>query len=396
MSIAARGFTTTKASSFETGREAAHEIGQGFVEPPRIVLAYLTVNHDQAAFLAGLREVLGAAVPIVGCYAQGVVGSGVATEDGFGASVLGLGGDSIAVADACVEEIAVDTLAKGKALGQALRAKLSGPPKVTLVFFDPVAGADADLFLAGLFSEVESPIIGGGSAHSFHYGALNETYQYFGDRVLTRGAVAVALAGSFVAELGICHGCSPVGVEMTVTKADANVVLELDGRPAIHVWRDICGDTTESEGLIANLAIGVHASAETLSSDYLVRAAYAIDVARGGLVLGSAIPEGTRIMLHHRTTEEVLDGARRMAHGLRERLSGKRVRAIFCFECGARTKPFLGAEDTLKENLMIQEAIGAGTACVGAMFWGELFPVAGRPGFHNYSFPILAIADEAP
>jgi hypothetical protein len=25
--------------------------------------------------------------------------------------------------------------------------------------------------------------------------------------------------------------------------------------------------------------------------------------------------------------------------------------------------------------------------------WGELFPVGGRPGFHNYTYPLLALTD---
>src|SRR6185369_11217899 len=110
-------------------------------------------------------------------------------------------------------------------------------------------------------------------------------------------------------------------------------------------------------------------------------------------MMPSAIPAGTRIMLHHRTTEDVLDGARRMAESLRRRLAGKPVRAALGFECGARTRPFLGEDDTLKENLMLQREIGPDAAWIGGMFWGELFPVAGQPTFHNYSYPILALAD---
>src|SRR3954471_3710345 len=127
MGITSRAFTSTKPSSYETGREAAAAIGQGFEASPRIVLAHLTVNHDQPAFLRGLREVLGAGVPIVGCSAQGVIGSGMVTEDGYAATVLALGGESLAVAAAGVDDIASDTAAKGKALGSALRAGLTAP-----------------------------------------------------------------------------------------------------------------------------------------------------------------------------------------------------------------------------------------------------------------------------
>jgi hypothetical protein len=211
--------------------------------------------------------------------------------------------------------------------------------------------------------------------------------------VLTRGAVAFALAGDFTAELDICHGCSPVGVEMTVTRASANTLLELDGRPALDVWKNICGESRVNDSMMTTLGIGVHTRNAAGADEYLVRGGYSSDQERRGVVLGAAIPEGTRIMLHHRAVEEVLQGAERMGRSLRDRLAGKQVRAVLCFECGGRTQPFLGSEDTLKENLGLQRTIGPDAAWFGGMFWGELFPVAGRPAFHNYSYPILALAD---
>jgi hypothetical protein len=394
MTVVSRGFSTTKGSSYETGREAATSVLRGFDVAPKLVLTYLTVNHDQAAFLKGLRDVLGPQVPILGCSTQGVIGLGTTREDGFAAGVMALGGDTITVASASVEDIAKDTSAKGKELGRSLRSKLNEPPKITVLLFDPLAGADAELLVQSVFSEVESPILGGGSAHSFAYnGTLTKTFQYFGDRVLGQSAVAFSLSGSFTAETAICHGCSPVGVELTVTRADGNLLLELDGRPALDVWKDICGSSPESQGLIASLAIGIHAGAGHSADEYLVRAAYSMDMKRGGLIMGVAIPVGTRIMLHHRTTEDVLEGAERMARSLRARLADKPIRAVLGFECGARTKPFLGDDDTLKENLMIQREVAPDAAWIGGMFWGELYPVGGRPMAHNYSYPILALAD---
>ena len=56
-------------------------------------------------------------------------------------------------------------------------------------------------------------------------------------------------------------------------------------------------------------------------------------------------------------------------------------------------------EDDARSVDAIQREIGAGSAdredaaWVGGMFWGELYPVDGKPAFHNYSYPILAIAD---
>ena len=42
-------------------------------------------------------------------------------------------------------------------------------------------------------------------------------------------------------EIGVCHGTSPTGIVMTVTRAEGNRILELDGRPAAEVFRDATG-----------------------------------------------------------------------------------------------------------------------------------------------------------
>ena len=48
---------------------------------------------------------------------------------------------------------------------------------------------------------------------------------------------------------------------------------------------------------------------------------------------------------------------------------------------------------TLEENLALQRSLAPEAAWAGAMMWGELFPVAGRPGFHNYTYPLVVLAE---
>jgi hypothetical protein len=389
--VAAKSFVTSSPGSSATGRDAARRVTDRFDGAPRIVLAYLTVNHDQAAFLGGMREVLGPDVPVVGCSAQGVVGRGSVREEGYAAGALALGGSSVDVSHAVVEDIASDAFERGKLLGQKLRSGLSTSPKAAVVHYDALSGIDPDRLLAGLFSELECPILGGAAAHSFNYESLHRTFQYYGDRVLTGAAVGFALGGELGVEFQGCHGCSPIGIELTVTRAEGNVLKELDGKRAFDVWSEICGDIDSNSNQSSALAIGVPRGPNP--EDYLVRAAYALDPASGHVHLGPAIPEGTRIMLHHRTVEDVTDGAARMARELRTRLGKRKARAVLGFECGARTRPFLGDDGTLEENLALQSELGTEAAWLGMIPWGELIPVAGRPAFHNYAYALLALTD---
>lgn len=392
MGIVAHSTLVTTSDSFATGQNVARELLVAIGEPPRLVLIYLTVNHDHAAFLRGMAEILGLDAPVVGCSVQGVIGKGQVREEGFAAAALALGGDSVSIATARTDDIQIDTESKGRELGRRLSRSVSGLPKATILLFDPLHGTDFDALLRGLHSELPCPILGGAAAANFRYNAgLQETHQYFGAEAFTHGAVAFTIGGELQIETALCHGCSPVGVEMVVTKAEGNVLVELDGRRASDLWKEICGK--DFAVMTPALAIGVPVRGVVAGYDYFVRAALTADDETGRVTIGTPISEGVRIMLHHRTVPDVLDGARQMGESLAQRLAGRKVRAALAFECGARTRPFLGDEATLRENLMLQQCVGADAEWIGGMFWGELYPIANTPTFHNYSYPLFVIAE---
>jgi hypothetical protein len=391
MPLLADSAYTTDADSAAAGRSCGRAALAGLAAAPQLMVTYLTVNHDQPAFLRGLREAVGPDCVILGCSTQGVVARGVVREEGYAAGVMGLRGEGAHVAGARVTDIHVDSAAKGAALGQALLARLPERPKIAVLHYDPVCGADMDLFLGGLEAVLGCPIVGGAAGH-FH-GPTQTTFQYFGEEITSRSAVALALAGDFTPEIGCTSGAAAVGIEMTVTRAEGTLLLELDGRPALEVWQEVTGAGAPSAEHSAALALGVPVRGATAIGAYLTRGSFGVDAPRGGVVVQAAIPEGTRVMLQHRTVDDILEGARAMGADLQRRVRGRRVRAAFGFECGARTVPFLGLDATQRENHELQQTAAPDAAWLGMLAWGEVFPVDGRPGFHNYTYPVLLIVD---
>src|SRR5262249_43918894 len=152
------------------------------------------------------RERLGT-TPVIGASTQGVIGQGQVIEDGYAAGAIAFGG--IAATTGCVEALPVDTRAKGRALGEQL-----GKPELGILHYDPLSNADIDQLLAGLYDVVRCPIVGGAAGAA--WGPMTRTWQYYGTRVLHHAAVATGLAGDgFGFELAICHGTTPIGIEMT-------------------------------------------------------------------------------------------------------------------------------------------------------------------------------------
>ena len=99
-------------------------------------------------------------------------------------------------------------------------------------------------------------------------------------------------------------------------------------------------------------------------------------------------------MLQHRSVEKILGGTEDMARDLAARMLGRRPWAVLGFECAARTYPFLGQANTHKEHEHLRNAVAPDAPWLGMMAWGEIGPCAGKPAFHNFTYPLLVLTDE--
>jgi hypothetical protein len=388
----AHSHLSTDPDSVRAGRSVGEAIRTAFGDRPlSVVIVYATVNHDQAAVLRGVREMVGEAL-IVGGSAQGVMGNATVLEGGFAVGAMGLGGPDLRAAVAHVPRVEIDGAGKGRALARAIKEAL-GEPQLLLLIYDPLEGVDVNELLAGVQAEVSCTIVGGAAGQPS--GPVVCTYQYCGDLATNGSAVALGLSGSFGIELGICHGTTPTGIVMTLTRAEGNKALALDDRPALDVWRECVGyseDEILNQDLTAALAMGIERTVVRDGREeriYLIRAVFGFDRQTKAIVTQAGIPQGSKIMFHHRTVPVVLEGTAAMGHELASRLEGKHPWAVLGFECGARTAPFLGAAGTLEENVALQQAVAPSAPWLGLIGWGEIVPFGDETAFCNYTYPLI-------
>jgi len=398
----ARTFYSVETDSLQAGRLAGESLVRQFGgERMEAVIVYATINHEQPLVLQGLRAALGPTVPVIGCSVQGVVADAELTEAGFALGAMGLGGKGLRCAVAVEHEFQTDTRDKGGALARRLRDQLGGEPRLVMLLYDPLCGADVEALLAGMRRQVACPIVGG--AASQPWGPLVQTFQYAEDRVFSHGVVALALDGPFQAEIGMCHGTSPTGIHVTVTKATGPMVLEIDGRPAVDVWRQATGcerDEIVNQDHNASWALGVERRYTVNGPDgpveevaHMMRCAFGFDLEAGGVIFQAPIPTGTRVMFCHRTEKNVMGGSEVMGADLLARLRGRAPWAVLGFECGARTYPFLGPANTVAEHAALRGTVAPSAPWLGMMAWGEIGPCGGEPGFHNFTYPLVVLVE---
>ncbi len=156
---------------------------------------------------------------------------------------------------------------------------------------------------------------------------------------------------------GLTQGCTPVGPVHTITESSENVLMTLDGQPALDVFKNDIGEL-----LARNLnRVGgyIHAALPITGSDtgdYTVRNLVAIDPAKGWLAIGQRVSEGDRVMFVRRDPQSAEEDLRHMLERLRKRLNGEPRGALY-FSCVGRGASMFGAEG--REVALIREVLGA-------------------------------------
>jgi small ligand-binding sensory domain FIST len=155
---------------------------------------------------------------------------------------------------------------------------------------------------------------------------------------------------------GLSQGCAPAGPVRTITKAEAHVVMEIDGGPALAALKDDIGpdlsaDLRRIDGLImAGLPIPGDDRGERL-----MRNLTAIDLERGWIAIGENVADGQLIQFCRRDGDAARADMERMLDGLKRRLFAP-PRAGLYISCVARGARLFGEQGV--EVAMIHRQLG--------------------------------------
>ncbi|CAO3415425.1 FIST signal transduction protein [Azospirillum doebereinerae] len=238
---------------------------------------------------------------------------------------------------------------------------------LALVHADPRVQGLAGL-VASLSDSTGAFLVGGTSASRAEYPQFTTPGGSSGP-VEEDGVSGVLFAPSVAVATARTQGCLPIGPKRTITASDDNVVLEIDGRPALDVFKedigpDLAADLRQVAGLIsAGLPI---AGSDT--QDYLVRDLVAIDPRAGWLSIAEPVTTGQPILFTRRDRDSATADMRRMLDGLKKRVRTQPKGAIYV-SCIARGPSLFGAADA--ELSMIRETFGE-VPLVGFFASGEI------------------------
>jgi small ligand-binding sensory domain FIST len=213
-------------------------------------------------------------------------------------------------------------------------------PDITRATVDAAAASGAFL-VGGLVSHrFPNPLIAGGA------GNLGKA-----------GIAGLMLAPDVAVATGLSQGCMPIGPVRRIDEARDNVVMAIDGRPALQVfYEDIGPELAKDPRRLGGIIFAGLPVSGSDTGDYLVRNLMAIDPGHGWVVLGAEVAPGDQILFCRRDPDSARADLQRMLRQLKARLPGPPKAGVYV-SCIARGAALFG--DRGVETGLIRDELGA-------------------------------------
>jgi hypothetical protein len=219
----------------------------------------------------------------------------------------------------------------------------------------------------------------------------------FGETLVFKNGVpekaAIAAVGLYGNRLkvgfGSLGGWDPFGPERLVTRSKGNVLFELDGRPALGLYKQYLGE--HAKGLPATgllFPLSVRAKPEETP---LVRTILAVDEQQQSMTFAGDVPEGAYARLTKANVERLVDGAEGAARASRP--EGVAPELALLISCVGRK---LVLKQRVEEEVEgVRNILGEQAALSGFYSYGEIAPfsVGERSELHNQTMTITTFAE---
>lgn len=195
---------------------------------------------------------------------------------------------------------------------------------------------------------------------------------------------------------GSLGGWDPFGPERLVTKSKNNVLYELDGKPALQLYKQYLGEQAAGlpgTGLLFPLALRL--KNETGGEVEIVRTLLAVDEKEQSITFAGDIPEGIYAKLMKANFERLVDGASGAAAMSIEPLGSHKPDIAILISCIGRK--LVLKERTEEEIEAVRSIVGNQAGIIGFYSYGEICPTAPTEKqckLHNQTMTITTFREE--
>lgn len=372
---------SANTNAFAAGQAAARiALKQLAHQRVQYVIVFAASWFDQAQLLAGVRSVFGDALIAGGSTAGEIAPMGPKTHS---CVLLAVAYDDITVSLGIGLGVDRDPRLAGYQAAQQSVQQFNGKMRRGFLFFgDGLLTGYAEV-LRGIQEVLgtSSLVTGGLMADDLRF---TTTYQYANDQVLRRSIVGLLFGGACAIGVGVEHGFEPISKPRKVTKAQANILYELDGQPASSVYEEYFGPSVmaslRQEGLTRRLIAYPLGMQVAETSQLLLRNVMAFGE-DGSMLCTGEVTEGSWVHVMIGSREPALEAASLAAWQAVKPLSS--VRFVLVFDSAVRRR--LLGRSAAEEIHRIRKVVGASVPMIGCYTYGEQTPLGQPYGYGRSS-----------
>lgn len=366
-------------------RQCRDRLGGG---TPKAGLLFMSVDYEHQVVLDAIARAW-PGLPVIG-----------ASSDGEVSSHAGFTMDSVLLTLLCDDQVDVH-LGLGHnlsqdidaAVAQALGAIPAGEtPSLALTTFAP--STDASEVLRAInrrLPGIPCPVVGGLSGDHREFSRMLE---FCGTEVLHDSLPILFLTGDITVSWGIGSGWEPIGEFREITRSAGHIIQEIDGAPALDVYKLYYGEV--SQGSLGEYPLAVYE--DGADAEWSLRAVLGTDAETGEVRLAGGVAPGSRVRMTEVVTDGILSGTMESVRQAAKRYPGKQPELALLFTCAAR-KWVLGsrAESELDSVLSELPKLGFGELDLAGLYvFGEIAPPqdGGESCLHNETCITVLIGSE--
>jgi small ligand-binding sensory domain FIST len=379
----------TKKAAVEATQIAMQRAGCATAD---FALVFATTGHGPGySLLLHTIKDIARATHVVGCSASGVLTSDGEIERMPGVAVLVGRSDAFTASRLFIPQLRGRGYETGKEIAAYVEPRLGTDNLLTI--FPDTYNFNASAFFHGLAEGVPSlTTVGGGASED---GSVGETFQLCGDTVSNNAVSGLLLSGNFQATVSNAQACQPIGSVHTVTKAQQNLLLELDGRPAFEVFAEVVHqpliDDLRRAATFVFVGLPVDPERQHVArGEYVVRNIIGFDPAQGIVAIADEIHQGQKMIFTLRNDNGSREDLKQTLEAQAQAWEGSTPGFGLYFNCLGRGAGLYGFPDLdvsyIKQHFGDIPLIGFFTGC-------EIAPIRQHAALHQYSGILVLVGE---
>lgn len=352
---------------------------------PQAGIVYSAIDFEYEVILGKINERY-PNIELIGCTTDGEISSNLGcVEDSI--TLILFCSDTIEIKAGLGRDISKDIDAAAKNAVEEAKSKLTKDAKFCITLAESISIGGVAV-IEGIKQQLGDsfPVFGGLAADQWN---MVKTYQFYKEEVLTDSVQVLIFGGNISFSSGIASGWEPIGNQKTVTKAEGNVIYELDGEPILDFYNHYVGGNFSRVPTEYPLAVFPNKS-----SKFYIRSPHCFNEKDKSVTFFGDVPVGITVQLVSGTMENLSRASEKAIKEAVASYKGKNPQAALIFTCSAR-KAILGL-NVYKEYALLKESMPKEFSVCGFYTYGEIAPLCDGDEcrFHNGTIVVLLLGEE--